>query len=162
GGPAAEPAWKSLVGASPDSPEEFMTHLLGKDEGWLAAYFDALSTVGSEQQTYFADPQRLQRFYDALKSGGPSPGAARPIFRPAPTLPLLVARLYVEPGNKPHAPGGLEVWKSVFRRFDDSKANRKWAGRAARWKDPEQLVEAMFALSREPLSPEPLQLYLLM
>lgn len=162
GGLAAEPAWKGLVGASPDSPEEFITHLLGKDEGWLAAYFDALSTVGSEQQAYFVEPPRLQRFYEALKSGGPSPGAARPIFRPAPNLPLLVARLYVEPGNKPHAPGGLEVWRSVFRRFDDSKANRKWAGRAARWKDPEQLVEAMFALSREPLSPEPLQLYLLM
>jgi hypothetical protein len=162
GGLAAEPAWKGLVGVAPDSPAEFITRLLGKDEGWLAAYFDALSTVGSAQQAFFVEPQRLQRFYEALKSGGPSSGAARPIFRPAPNLPLLVARLYVEPGGKPHAPGGIDVWKSVFRRFDDSKANKKWAGRAARWKDPEQLVEAMFAISREPLSPEPLQLYLLL
>ncbi|HEY7405118.1 MAG TPA: hypothetical protein VIB39_16445 [Candidatus Angelobacter sp.] len=162
GGRNAEAAWKNLVGASPDSPTEFITRLLSKDEGWLAAYFDALSTVGSAQQAFFVEPQRLQRFYDALKSGGPSPGAARPIFRPAPNLPLLVARLYVEPGNKPHAPGGLDVWKLVFRRFDDSRSGRKWAGRAGRWKDPEQLVEAMFALSREPLSSEPLQLYLLM
>ncbi len=162
GGLAAEPAWKSLVGAGPDSPAEFITRLLSKDECWLAAYFDALSTVSSAQQAFFVDPQRLQRFYDALKSGGPSSGAARPVFRPAPNLPLLVARLYVEPGGRPHAPGGLEVWKSVFRRFDDSKASKKWAGRAARWKDPEQLVEAMFAVSREPLNPEPLQLYLLL
>lgn len=162
GGEAAGPAWNRLVGASPDSPAEFITRLLAKDEGWLAAYFDALSSVGSAQQAYFVEPQRLQRFYEALKAGGPSPGPARPVFRPAPNLPLLVARLYVEPGSKPHVPGGLEAWTSVFHRFNDTKAGKKWAGRAARWKDPEQLVEAMFALSREPLSAEPLQLYLLL
>jgi hypothetical protein len=162
GGEAAEAAWQSLVGASPGAPAEFITRLLSKDEGWMAAYFDALSTVGSAQQAFFVEPQRLQRFYEALKAGGPSPGAARPIFRPAPNLPLLIARLYIEPGNKPHAPGGLEVWKSIFHRFDDSKAGKKWAGRAGRWKDPEQLVEAMFAFSREPVSTEPLQLYLLL
>lgn len=162
GGAAAEPAWKSLAGTSPDSPAEFITHLLSKDEGWLAAYFDALSTVGSERQAYFVEPQRLRNFYEALKSGGPSPGPARPVFRPVPNLPLLVARLYVEPGGKPHVPGGLEAWASVFRRFDDSRIGKKWAGRAARWKDPEQLVEAMFALTRDPVSNEPLQLYLLL
>ena len=162
GGEAAEPAWKNLVGASPDAPAEFITHLLSKDEGWLAAYFDALSTVGSAEQAYFVEPEHLQRFYQALKSGGISQGAARPIFRPAPDLPLLIVRLYVEPGGQPHVPGGLDAWRSVFRHFDDSKSSKKWANRAARWKDPEQLVEAMFALSREPISPEPLQLYLLL
>src|SRR6267378_4375042 len=43
GGPGAESAWKDLVGASPDSPGEFVQKLLAKDRGWLAAYFDALS-----------------------------------------------------------------------------------------------------------------------
>ena len=162
GGEAAVDAWKNLVGASPDSPADFITRLLGKDEGWLVAYFDALSTVGSAQQTYFVEPQRLRRFYDALRASSLSPGAARPIFRPAPNLPLLVTRVYVEPNGQPHVPGGVEAWKAVFRRFDDTKSGKRWAGRAGRWKDPEQLMEGMFALSREPLSPEPLQLYLLL
>ncbi|HKD82266.1 MAG TPA: hypothetical protein VKH81_21415 [Candidatus Angelobacter sp.] len=162
GGIASAAAWKNLVGASPDSAPEFITRLLSKDEGWLAAYFDALSSVGSAQQAYFADPQRLQRFYEALRSGNLSPGAARPVFRPAPHLPLLVARLYIEPGGKPHAPGGLEAWQPVFRLFDDSRISKKLASRAGRWKDPEQLVAAMFALSREQLNTEPLQLYLIL
>src|SRR5207245_1087585 len=45
GGMSAESAWKDLVGASPDSPAEFVPKLLGKDRGWLAAYFDSLSRV---------------------------------------------------------------------------------------------------------------------
>jgi hypothetical protein len=162
GGEAAAAAWKNLVGAGPDSPADFITRLLAKDEGWLVAYFDALSTVGSARQSYFVDPQRLHRFYDALRASSLTPGAARPIFRPAPNLPLLITRLYVEPNDQPHVPGGLDAWKAAFRRFDDTRAGKKWAGRAGHWKDPEQLVEGIFALCREPLSPEPLQLYLLL
>ncbi len=45
GGTAAEPAWKNLVGASPNAPADFVGQLLVKDEGWLAAYFDALSAA---------------------------------------------------------------------------------------------------------------------
>ncbi|PYV52830.1 MAG: hypothetical protein DMG98_22915, partial [Acidobacteria bacterium] len=45
GGTEVESAWKDLVGASPASPAEFVSKLLAKDKGWLAAYFDALSRV---------------------------------------------------------------------------------------------------------------------
>src|SRR5260370_37237120 len=44
GGSAAAPAWKELVGATPDSPRGFIPELIPKDSGWLSAYFDTLST----------------------------------------------------------------------------------------------------------------------
>src|SRR2546423_7316055 len=79
-----------------------------------------------------------------------------------PALRFLVTRLYVEPGGQPHVPGDLETWKTVLRLYKESKTGREWAGKAGHWKDPEQLVDGMFALSREPLNTEPLQIYLLL
>ena len=40
------------------SPGDFVIHLLAKDQGWLAAYFDALSRVSPEQQAHFAEGDR--------------------------------------------------------------------------------------------------------
>src|SRR6266851_1584267 len=67
GGTGSENAWKDLVGVSPRSPAEFVSRLLAKDSGWLAAYFDTLSRVNQTQQAYFTAPRHLQRFYDALR-----------------------------------------------------------------------------------------------
>src|SRR3984893_15645716 len=55
GGIGAEPAWKDLGGAASASPGGFVTRLLTKDDGWLAAYFDALSRVSQKQQPYFTE-----------------------------------------------------------------------------------------------------------
>ena len=162
GGEPAESAWKELVGVGPESPGEFILRLLGKDEGWLAAYFDALSSVSQSRQAYFADAQRLKHFYEALRGHNLSPDPSAPIFRPVPGLPLLVTRLNVEPNGQPHVPGDLESWKAIFRRYADSKTAKDWANRARHWKDPEQLVEGLFALSREPVNTESLQLYSLL
>src|SRR6266576_651182 len=61
GGSAAALAWKELVGASPDSPGEFIPKLLAKDSGWLAAYFDDLSSVPPSQQTHFTEDRKSTR-----------------------------------------------------------------------------------------------------
>jgi hypothetical protein len=160
GGAPAESAWKDLVGVGADSPGEFVIRLLSKDEGWLAAYFDALSRVSGTQQAYFTEARRLPRFYEALRGQDPSPSPARPVFRPNPGLLLLVTRLQLEPSGQPHVPGNLEVWKEILRRKSDSKLVRDWAKRASRWNTPEQLVEGMFALSRVNSKDGPLELYL--
>jgi len=160
GGASAEPAWQNLVGASPGSPGEFITRLLAKDEGWLAAYFDALSRVDSAQQSYFTEPRRLRRFYEALRGRRASPGPARPVFRPDPGLLLLATRLRFEPTGQPHIPGNLEVWKEVLGGKGHSKLAAAWAKRAGRWNAPDQLVEALVALSREDTEGGPLQLFL--
>lgn len=160
GGTSAESAWKNLVRTSPSSPGKFVLQLLSKDNGWLAAYFDALCRVDRTQQDYFTQPRRLQRFYEALRGENISPSAARPVFRPNPGLLLLVTRLQLEPGGQPRVPGNLEVWKEILRRKSESKVVREWGERASHWNNPEQLVEGMFALSRVISTDGPLQVYL--
>jgi hypothetical protein len=162
GGPAAESAWKDLAGASPDSPKEFVARLLAKDDGWLAAYFDTLSRLTPAQQVYFTDAHRLPRFYDALRGKDIAPGPARPVFRPDPDLLILVTRLQLDPSGQPTVPGNLEVWEQILRQKTDSKVVRQWAKRANRWKDPDQLVEALFAFSRQSSDDGPLRIYLML
>jgi hypothetical protein len=159
GGTAGEPAWRSLVGADPSSPDEFLVKLLERDQGWLAAFFDALSFVPREKQSYFNDTGRLKRFYEALR-GKDSGSPARTVFRPTANLYLLTSRLVLDENGKPDVPGGLEVWKEIFRRKSDSKLVRDWAKRSNGWNQPEHLLEALFSLSRVPVDEGPLQIYL--
>ena len=160
GGVSAEPAWQNLVGASPRSPSEFVSHLLTRDRGWLAAYFDALSRIPQARQTYFTEGHRLKRFYAAFRSPDPSADAARPTFRPAPALLLLVSRVRWDSNGEPYIPGNLETWKQILRGKTDSKVARDWGRRSDHWNNPEQLLEAMFAFSREETDAGPLRIYL--
>lgn len=160
GGTPAESAWKNLVGASPHSPGEFVSRLLAKDDGWLAAYFDALSRASRTRQTYFTNPHRLRRFYEALRSTQSHSGAAGSVYRPDAALLLLVTRLQLEPTGQPHVPGDLETWAKIFSQRSHSKIVRAWARRARHWDDPDQLLEAMFALSRAQSENGPLRVYL--
>jgi hypothetical protein len=160
GGTAAEPAWKQLVGASPDSPEEFLTRLWSRDEGWLAAYFAALSRLKQSQIAYFTDARRLPRFYQALRGNDAHPGPAKfLVFRPNPGLLLLATRLEFDSKDEPLIPGDLQVWKDIVRRQPTSKAASEWAHKAGGWNNSEQLVEGMFGLSRS-LNMGPLQIFL--
>jgi hypothetical protein len=160
GGAASESAWKDLVGASPSSPADFVSRLLAKDDGWLAAYFDALSRVGRTQQAYFTDPRRLQRFYEALRGDDISPSPVKHSFRPDQGLFLLVTRLQLDPNGQPHVPGNLDVWKNLLRQKSESKVVRAWGKRASGWNTPEQLLEGMFSLSRVPSTYGPLHAFL--
>ncbi len=160
GGASAESAWKELVGAGPSSPGEFVEKLVAKDDGWLAAYFDALSRVNMQQQAYFTEPARLHRFYKALRSKDITPGAARPVFRPDPGLVLLVTRLQLDTDGQPYVPGNLDVWKEVLRHEGDSKKAKEWAKRTAHWSNSEQMLEGMIELSRFSSKDGPLQVYL--
>jgi hypothetical protein len=157
GGAKAEPAWKSLVGAGPESPTEFMVRLMQKDSGWLAAYFDTLSRIPRAQQDYFTEPRRLVRFYEALHSRS-LPKSAGSSFRPAPRLMILAGRLQLDADGRPHVPGGLDVWKEILRRRN-SRAVRDWARRASSWKDPEQVIEAMVGMSKMYEEDNPVELF---
>ena len=162
GGASAEPAWKSLAGADPGSAKDFVARLLAKDDGWLAAYFDTLSRLTPAQQVYFTEANRLPRFYDALRGKDINPGPARPVFRPDPGLLLLVTRLQFDSTGQPSVPGNLEVWGQIVQQKSDSKVVRQWAKHSRGWKSPDQLVEAMFAFSRQSSEDGPLPIYLML
>ena len=163
GGKEAASTWAKLVGASPDSPGEFVIRLLEKDEGWLAAYFDALSRADGREQAYLTRPDVLGDFYKALIGRSASPGAARPIFRPAAGLVLFMSGIQVDSAGKPFIPGGLAVWEQVLTEFQHQKHSqliREWAKRSETWDTPERLLESLVALSRSNLENGPLDAYL--
>src|SRR5437763_2227963 len=161
GGSAAAPAWKELVGASPDSPEDFIPKLLAKDSGWLAAYFDDLSSVPLSQQSHFTEPARLRRCYEMFR-GKDFTDAGTGVFRRDAGLLLLVNRVRWEPDGGLYVPGNLEVWKKIFRQKTDSKITHDLGQSAAHWERPDQLLEALCAISRVPTNTGPLQIYLML
>lgn len=161
GGAPAEASWKQIVGADPDSPAEFIVKLLSKDEGWLAAYFDAMARAGQKRQEYFTQANHLQRFYQAYRGQDVSPGPSKHSYRPDPGLFLLVSRLSLDANGQPHVPGNLDVWKEIIRKSkNDSKVVRDWSKRADRWTTPEEFLEGMFAFARSNSSSNPLKMYL--
>jgi len=162
GGTQAEAAWKDLVGTGADSPGDFVFRLLSKDNGWLAAYFDSLSRVNQVQQAHFTEARRLRRDYEALRGKENSSDATRGVFRADPRLLLLLTRLQWDPNGRPHVPGNIEAWKKILSEKSDSNIVREWGRRSRHWDNSEQLLEAMFALSRVQTESGPLQAYLMM
>jgi hypothetical protein len=65
-------------------------------------------------------------------------------------LLLLATRVQIEPNGQPHLPGGLEVWKAMIEshKKDDSKISKEWGKRAGHLNNSEQVLEAMFGLTR--------------
>ncbi|HEY6904762.1 MAG TPA: hypothetical protein VI216_10685, partial [Candidatus Acidoferrales bacterium] len=148
GGSGAESAWKELVGASPESPAEFIPQLLAKDNGWLAAYFDSMSRVPAEKQAHFVEPRRLRRCYEALRGKKASPSAMASVFRPDPDLLVLMTRLQWEANGEPHVPGNLQAWKGTFGQKAISETARNSGLQPKSWSDPEGFLEALIAFSR--------------
>jgi len=160
GGSRAEPVWKDLAGASPENPGEFILHLISKDNGWLAAYYDALSRVSQTQQEHLTEPARMKRLYEALRSPQTEPASTASVFRKAPGLLVLFTRVDWDSNGQPHIPGDLSVWKENLTQKSDYRLVKNWGKRARSWNDSEQLLEAMASLSRLDSDTGPLQTYL--
>ena len=160
GGASAEESWKDLVGASPSSPAAFIPKLLAKDKGWLAAYFDVLSRVSGSRVAYFTDPHRIRLFYDALRTPDRNASATIGLFRPAPAMLLLVSRLQWDANGEPLVPGNLKAWQQIIQQYKGSRTVREWRKHADELKNPDQLVQSMFALSRAVTEDGPVQMYM--
>ncbi len=167
GGARSERAWAELVGAAPDKPGPFFERLIIRDDGWLASYFDALARITNNPangpvQNYLTDPERMKRFYAAIRGKVTSPGPARPVFRSNTDMMLLTARLRLDPNGKPHIPGSLEVWRTLFIEHPSGsgKYDAKLSKAAASWKDPDDVIEALFGLCRKSVENEPLKIFM--
>ena len=167
GGARSEKAWADLVGASPDKPGSFFERLIMRDDGWLASYFDALARISNNPangavQNYLTEPERLKRFYSAIRGKVTSPGPARPVFRSNTDMMLLTARLRLDPNGKPHIPGSLDVWRTLFVEHPSGsgKYDAKLSHDAANWKDPDDVIEALFGLCRKAAENEPLKIFM--
>lgn len=160
GNPASAATWNEMVGVNPNDGPAFLERLISKDDGWLAAYFESLSRISGPALDYLSDPNRLRRYYMALRGKVTSPGPARPVFRASTDLMLLASRLRMDGPGKPHIPGSLETWKSLFINHPHGKYDGKLTKSAQNWKEPDDLLEALFALSRKAVDNEPLKMFL--
>jgi hypothetical protein len=163
-GAGSEKAWQELVGASPKSPGEFVTHLLADDHGWMAAYFDALSRVDPTQQAHLAEPGRLNRLYDAYRSAlrdSNATSAATGVFPRNAGLLVLFTRLQWQASGEPQIPGNPQIWKEVLT-HKSRFTSRGWARTTRSWDSPEKLLEMLVASSSTETSDNPLRIYLVL
>ncbi|MBZ5627144.1 MAG: hypothetical protein LAQ69_51995, partial [Acidobacteriia bacterium] len=160
GGQRSAAAWTELVGVSPDKGAEFLDKLMAKDDGWMASLYDALARIHGPVQEYLTEPGRMKRFYSAVRGRITSPGPARPVFRSNTDMMLLTTRLRLNPDGKPHIPGNLEVWKNLFVNHPQGKYDGKLTRLATTWKEPDDVLEALFALCRKAVENEPLKIFM--
>jgi hypothetical protein len=159
GGDRSAAAWAELAGVGPDKGAAFLEKIVTKDDGWMASYFDSLSRISGPSLDYLAEPGRLKRFYAALRGKVTSPGPARPVFRANTDLMLLTTRLNVVNGQV-QIPGDLSIWKTFFAEHSTSKLDAKLSKAAPGWSSPDDLIEALFGLSRKSVDNEPLKVFL--
>jgi hypothetical protein len=160
GGARSAAAWGELTGASPDKGTDFFDKLLAKDDGWLASLYDALARIQGPVAEYLTDPSRMKRFYTAIRGRITSPGPARPVFRSNTDMMLFTTRLQMDADGKPHIPGNLEVWKTLFVNHPQGKYDGKLTRLATTWKEPDDVLEALFALCRKSVENEPLKIFM--
>ena len=160
GGQRAAAGWTELAGVSPDQGAAFFDKLMAKDDGWLASLYDALARIQGPVKDYLTDPARMKRFYTAVRGRITSPGPARPVFRANTDMMLFTTRLRVDANGKPHIPGSLEVWRNLFLNHPQGKYDGKLTKLATTWKEPDDVLEALFALSRKAVENEPLKIFM--
>ncbi len=158
--PGSAKAWTALTGVAPSNPGAFYLKLLATDDGWLASYYDALSRLQGPTAAYVTEPARMKRFYDALRGKVTSPGPARPVFRSSTELMLLTTSLRIDPNGQVHVPGDLDDWRNLFIHHPHGKYDGKLTRSAASWRTNDDLVEALFGLSRKTVENEPLKIFL--
>ena len=159
GGEAARPAWEALVGVSSQSPSDFILHLLAKDQGWLAAYFDALARVSPEQQARLTQGKRLKDLYEAYRAGVPGVEAASSVFVRNSPLLLLFTRLQWDASGEPLIPGDLGVWQEVFAREQKLHHSHDWTRHFHTGDGAEGLLETQVAYSNLAMLGGPTQIY---
>lgn len=160
GGAAAARDWQELAGANPNSPGDFVVHLLAKDQGWLAAYFDALSRLNPEQQAHLAEGDRLKRLYAAYRAAVPVAAAATSVFPRNSNLLLLLTRLQWDLSGNPQVPGNPALWQEVFAREDKVHHLHEAAKHLRASDSPDRILEALVAYSNVVVSGGPSEVYL--
>ncbi len=161
GGELAEHSWEQMAGASPRSPGEFVLHLLSRDRGWLAAYFDTLSRLSPEQQRHLAQGERIKDLYDAYRSATGGIVASSGVFPRNAGLLLLLTRLQWQADGQPAIPGSVRVWQEVFARQAHTYGYRDWARRAHSIDTPEHFLDALVASTNMVTDSGPAQAYLM-
>lgn len=118
GGAAAEPAWVALTGANPRNPAAFLPALLARDQGRLAAFYGAVSSLDQAHAGFFtSSTTRLQSVYSAY------PGSRDKAAQPAAVWqPGDLARVPLQSDGQVRWPGGPGAWEVTPETVDQALA----------------------------------------
>ena len=155
----AKKDWEDLVGANSKSPGEFVTRLLTRDRGWLAAYHDATSHLSQTQQERLAENGRLKHLYEAYRSTAPRTSSGAGVFPKNAQLLMLFASLKWDANDDPQILEGTGVWNAIFSRTGLGAANG-WPRMSRRYDTPERFLETMVATTNYGLVNGPVQVFL--
>ena len=158
GGDAAEHDWTELVGANPHSPGDFVNRLLARDQGWMVAYFDALSRVRPEQQAHLVANGRLKRLYEAYRSSVPSLGAGASVFPRNANLLLLFSIVQWDTAGEPKVSGSPTLWQGIFAQADRTSHLHEHS-RLSHDNSPDRLLEALAAYTNLAVGEGPAQIF---
>ncbi len=158
----AEKSWEDMVGANPKSAGEFVSHLLTKDNGWLAAYYDVVARLNRTQQAHLTDEMRLKRLYNAYRSTAPHSNASAGVFPRNADLLMLLTSVKWEDGGAPAIPGGLGAWQGILSQKARWNASREWMRRSHACDTPERLLETLVAASNIDSESGPMQIFLML
>jgi len=154
--------WQDLVDANPHSPGDFVIHLLTRDNGWLAAYYDVLTRLSRAQQAQIVEGNRLRRLYSAYRSNAGRNNAASGVFPKNADLLMLLTSVKWESNGDPQIPGGLGAWQEILTRKNKANYTREWIRRGRSWESPERLLETLVASSNIDTESGPMQIFLML
>ena len=154
--------WEDLAGADPHSPGEFVVHLLTRDNGWLAAYYDVLTRLNRDQQEHIAQASRLHRLYSAFRSSAGKANASSGVFPKNADLLMLLTSVKWEANGDPQIPGGLGAWEQILTRKNKGTSTREWIKRGHSWENPDRLLETLVASSNIDSESGPEQIFLML
>ena len=155
-------AWEDLAGMNPESSGPFVLHLLSKDSGWMAAYFDVLSRLNPAVQAHYTEGNRLRRFYNAYRSTAMHSDASRGVYPRNADLLILLASVRWKPDGDFEIPGGLGVWEEILSQQAKTREMRAWLGRGHGWSTSGQFLETLVSSSNLQSASGPVQIFLLM
>ena len=154
--------WEDLAGANPQSSGDFVVHLLTRDNGWLAAYYDVMTRLSRTQQEHVAQGTRLHRLYSAFRSSAGKSNASSGVFPKNADLLMLLTSVKWEENGDPQIPGGLGAWEQILTRKNKAANTREWIKRGHSWESPDRLLETLVASSNVDTESGPEQIFLML
>src|SRR5260370_40405518 len=75
-------------------------------------------------------------------------------------MKVVTSGVEVDPNGKPHIPGSIDVWKDLFVHHPHGKYDGRLTKSAAGWKESDDVLEALFGLTRKAVENEPLKIFM--
>lgn len=154
GGPAATELWERFAGARTDKPAEFVTALLTRDGGRLAALHDAITHLDPSRAafaltTWQPNESQRRRSWDATYAAFLQQPALdwnielRPFLSPSFDPGTVLRHVAVDSFGRPRGPSSKRFWEWVF----DSDAISARSPELEVPTDPRDIVDAGWLLN---------------